>query len=102
MPPGAGEKALWRAVVDRALDDACGHCGGTPRNTMVATEQAAAWLLRNGANMRLVCDLADLDPQAVKNRAATEIATAASHPSTRKRHKNARQVRTKIRVLASP
>ncbi len=97
LPAQRGEAALWRAVIDRAFDDACGYCGGenNHRNKIRIIETAARWLLDGGRDMRFVCDMAGLHPQAVKNRAAAEIERTAASPPARKRHKNVRHVRAK-------
>ena len=88
---------MWRAVVDRALDDACGRCGGEsrPGQQERIVERAANWLLRAGLDMRLVCDMADLNAQAVKNRAASQIETAAANPLEQRTYKTVRHVRAK-------
>ena len=95
QPVQRGEVALWRAVVDRALDDACGHCGGEGRYNQkeLIIARAGSWFRNLGIDMRFVCDLADLNPQAVSIRAAEEIRRSALEAPTRKRHKNVRHVR---------
>lgn len=89
---------MWRAVINRALDDACGHCGGEgrPSQQEIIVERAIGWLVNAGRDMRLVCDLADLNPQAVKNRAVAEIERTAASSPTRQKHKNVRHVRSKL------
>ncbi len=89
QPAQHGEQLLWRAVVDRAMADACGNViAAKPivRDRMIA--QAAAWFERAGIDMRLVCDLAGVDPQALAHRAAIETRAAALSTTGPKRKKN--------------
>ena len=96
-PVRNGEQAMWRAVIDRALDDACGHCGGEGRYSQRERiiENAVAWFDRTGIDMRMVCDLADLNSEAVSIRAAAEIRRTALEPPTLQRQKTVRHVRAK-------
>ncbi len=89
QPAQHGEKLLWRAVVDRAMADACGCVTNEKpvmRERMI--EGAVAWFERGGIDMRLVCDLADVDPQALAHRAAIEIRAAALSTATGLKCKN--------------
>lgn len=96
LPIQRGEQALWRAVIDRALDDACGHCGGEGRYNQRERiiETAVQWFTRADIDMRFVCDLAELNAQVVRNRAVAEVEKAIALPPKRKRHKNVRHVRS--------
>ena len=69
------EQALWRAVINRALDDARGNCGGdTIKNRDRFRDEARSWFQTAGRDFRRVCDLADLNADWVRTRALQEIA----------------------------
>lgn len=88
------EVFLWRAVVVRALEDACyvvrktGNAK-TKWYSPAAGEQREArdWLIGNGRDFREVCTLAGLDPDAVHERAVAmkgrgwKMRKAQIHPS---------------------
>ncbi len=69
-----GEMALWRAVVEQALRDATFGLHRSVREpnqepdeeNHVHARLARRWLLSGGEDFRTVCDLADLDPTAVR------------------------------------
>jgi hypothetical protein len=74
---------IWRAVVAQAFEDATARSGplgetatAVPRSTAkfhhekhVVTRQARDWLTGGGRDFCAVCLLADLDPDAVRERA---------------------------------
>jgi hypothetical protein len=80
------ELHLWRAVVGQAMEDATGSVD-RPRSTKPLTPQqrrefetrrrvavlersrARDWLLHGGKDFQLVCHLAQLDPDAVRDKA---------------------------------
>lgn len=64
-------QALWRAVIDRALEDATAR--GKSAQNEVDRRQARTWLLRPSADFAEVCALADLEPDYVRRVAATRI-----------------------------
>jgi hypothetical protein len=81
-----GETALWRAVVLQAFKDATlGTHGARARrkprrpSAMLREHACAArdWLLGKGSGFLWVCDMADLDPDAVAATAREVIATVA-------------------------
>jgi hypothetical protein len=81
-----GETALWRAVVLQAFKDATLGTHGARANrkprrpSATLREHACAardWLLGKGSGFLWVCDMADLDPDAVAKTAREVIATAA-------------------------
>ncbi|MEI8394906.1 MAG: hypothetical protein WCF85_09240 [Rhodospirillaceae bacterium] len=82
--PLTGEMALWRAVVLQALQDATlGMHNPTSRKPRrpSASHRAHAhvareWLLGGGAQLHRVCDMAGLDPEAVRATAKVAIAKA--------------------------
>lgn len=70
------ETFLWRAVIVRALEDACYVVKKTGKAktrwcSPAMSEQAEArqWLIDNGPDFRAVCEMAGLDPDAVHDRA---------------------------------
>ena len=78
---GMASMALWRAVIAWAIEDACGHAHGlcgTPR--VRAMDAARSWFESAGRDFRLVCDLAGLDAQAGRAKAAAKIEGAARPP----------------------
>ena len=92
----SSETWLWRAVVHRAFLDAAGSSGFSHHGTTtVETIRARAWLTGAGRDFALTCHLADLDPEAVRNRAlqlealdwprnqAAALARGCGHPAPR-------------------
>lgn len=91
MHATTGERALWRAVICNAFDDAAGAVIGIARTVAragapdkritnpaytAAIDQARAWFEGNGADYREVCALAEVDPEAVRDLALRHIAAA--------------------------
>lgn len=85
VPPD-GETALWRAVIAQAFQDATlglhgKRPGGKPRRRPSSERRkhlraARDWLLGDSADFRRVCDMAGLDPMAVRVSATAAIASA--------------------------
>ena len=80
-----GEAALWRAVVLQAFQDATLglHAASARRKPRLpsATRRTHAraardWLLGGGVHLHRVCDMAGLDPEAVRSKAKVAIAKA--------------------------
>ena len=81
-----GEVALWLAVIDQAITDATlGLLKGKPgRKTAmrpsaertVHKDRARAWLLDMGRDFKEVCNMALLEPDAVRAAARRQIAQA--------------------------
>lgn len=72
----SGERALWRAVVDRAFLDAAlvpaeGRRGNEDRRHR---DTARQWLSGNSQDFRIICDAADIDPDYVRRKAAAVMA----------------------------
>lgn len=68
--PTSAEAKLFCAVINQAVADATAPIicrnGFARRNAETLQTQARAWLTRNGPDFRLVCELAMLDPAAVR------------------------------------
>lgn len=62
--PGA-EVALWRAVIDRAISDYKAETGGRGERRRFR-DDAESWLFRPNRDFHLVCELALLEPDAVR------------------------------------
>ena len=66
---GSGEVALWRAVIDQALQDALATerimKDGRLSFASLEGDKARYWFWRADANFAFVCDCADLDDSAV-------------------------------------
>jgi hypothetical protein len=72
----SGEQSLWRAVVLRALDDACGFVADPDANRRDKERIVACarlWFERGGGDFREVCLLAGLDPGRVRRGALAWI-----------------------------
>lgn len=70
--PLTPEKRLWCAVLFRILQDACRDLPPKADNAaVVERDQARSWLL-NSQDMRIVCELAGFDPEAIRE-AATKL-----------------------------
>ena len=63
------EKRLWCAVLFRIFQDACRTLPPKADNAQkVERDQARSWLL-GGTDMRIVCELAGFDPDAIREAA---------------------------------
>ena len=87
---GSGEIALWRAVIEQAMNDACMlrlnpgvNRFPTPasreRDMLRAT--ASDWFKSGGQDFSLVCDWADLPAEAVQDHAFEVLGTPAEQHS---------------------
>ena len=87
---GSGEVALWRAVIEQAMNDACilrlnpgVNRFPTPasreRDRLRAT--AGDWFKSGGRDFSLVCDWADLPAEAVQDHAYGFLGTPAEKHS---------------------
>lgn len=56
-----GDLMLWRSVLIQAIKDA------TSKRNPNERWEAIAWFLRGGKDFRLVCELAELEPNSVRN-----------------------------------
>lgn len=74
---GNGERSLWCAVLQQALDDACAPirftAGTKPTFRSLETAKARAWLLRSNPGLSMVCHLADIERAAVQAYAQSAI-----------------------------
>ncbi|MEO5378778.1 MAG: hypothetical protein H7832_13500 [Magnetococcus sp. DMHC-6] len=55
------ENRLWETVLIRAIQDALG------RENAIHTIKARNWFRENGNNFKMVCDLADVDSDHIRN-----------------------------------
>lgn len=89
---GVAAVSLWRAVIDRAIDDAL-----LPPSRTALIEQAEAWLGGNGKDFQLICYLAMLEPKFVREQAQNYIATQRANNRSTKREGVAVRDKTKKR-----
>ncbi len=59
------EKALWKAVLCQAIDDATSGSG--QRKRLYAKRKAIKWLTEDNEDFRIVCHLAGYSPKIVKD-----------------------------------
>lgn len=65
----AGERTLWAAVLQTALEDAAGRPTATgPAGRAAVIDDAHRWLARGGPDFRIVCWLAGVDPEFIQRR----------------------------------
>lgn len=72
-PVSKGERALWLAVLELALQDAgflTHHCC---RNRPEI--RASEWLLHDRADYSMVCEMAGIDPEALRTRVKRKLRT---------------------------
>ena len=62
-PEHNAETALWRAVLDQAMQDACAEPRALPNSGDPG--EARDWFWRSGSDFALACDGAGLDRKAV-------------------------------------
>ena len=105
----SGETALWRAVILQAFQDAThgthnARTNRKPRRPSASlglhARTAREWLLGNSHDFRTVCDLAGLNPDAVRRSASVAISSAdhnlnngnnqLAQPTPQKRAENGR------------
>lgn len=67
------EQALWRAVIEHAILDACGKSTARAYTRELDRIQAADWLFKHSRGFQEVCALADLEPDQVRARAQERI-----------------------------
>lgn len=88
--PSSGEVALWRAVLEQALKDACRPRAKATSNRWAAITchkrdraraAARAWLKSAERDFSLVCDFADLPAKVVQDHAYELIGTPAEKRS---------------------
>lgn len=74
----AGERALWRAVLVRALADAVAPVVMGNESVRGVQDAARAWLRGQTADFRMVCELAGYDPAFIRDAWAAGRITAQS------------------------
>lgn len=77
---GVASVSLWRAVLDRAVDDTL-----LPPHRTTLIEQAEAWLNGQDKDFQLICYLAMLEPKFVHEQAKNYIATQRANKRSTKR-----------------
>jgi hypothetical protein len=70
----SAERQLWCAVIERALRDALATIS-PPAECRRVREAARAWFLANGFEYRTVCESAGYDPDYLRSRVLSKIAT---------------------------
>ena len=68
----ATETALWLAVIERAFSDAIGEAGDAAFNSV----EARRWIMTRNDDFDLVCQLAGIEPHAVRVTLAKRIDTS--------------------------
>lgn len=88
--PKSLERELWAAVIFQALQDAIGVVSHVnPAQAGRCREEATTWFRDNSRDFRDVCLLADLDPDAVRERALKLIdKPPAIHPRRNRWHRS--------------
>ncbi|MBF0093051.1 MAG: hypothetical protein HQL34_00745 [Alphaproteobacteria bacterium] len=83
---GRGEIALWRAVIQQAMNDAMPRARMQDGRPVLSLERrremnnARRWFADAGKDFRMVCDHALLEPEAVAASARKTIATFDGAP----------------------
>lgn len=71
--PASADRSLWRAVIVQAFDDATGdpqsEKSNFGRDSNDEIPAAREWLTEDYEDFEFVCDLAGVEPDAVRNRA---------------------------------
>jgi hypothetical protein len=70
----SAERQLWCAVIERALRDAVATIS-PPTECRRVRDAARAWFLANGLEYRAVCESAGYDPDYLRSRILSMIAT---------------------------
>lgn len=60
------EKKLWQSVVLKAFTDATAD-NPSSREDVMAKRDAIAWITRGGRDYRMVCSLAEIDPDFARD-----------------------------------
>ena len=60
------ETKLWRAVIQRAFEDVI--YPGMERSLIMFKYQAHLWFVNNSENFKIICNLADLNDEAVREK----------------------------------
>lgn len=60
------EKKLWQAVVLKAFSDATAE-NPSSREDVMAKRDAISWITRGGRDYRMVCSLAEIDPDFARD-----------------------------------
>ena len=95
-----GLKALWGSVVEQAFQDALYK--GTNKDTLKEREAARRWLTTSSVDFLDVCDLAELDPDAIHQRACARIAACDASPKPKRKVARSRRHQSIIKDRNSP
>ena len=73
------ELVLWRSVLARALEDACGEgLQGTPTEKQRLQDEARRWLTGMSRDFMEICALADMEPEIVRRQAIGALRQAGA------------------------
>jgi hypothetical protein len=70
----SGEKRLWIAVLDLAISDTL-----TARHSRSLLHRRMQWFREDNPDFQMICNLADSDPQTVRNLLTTLLKKGDSH-----------------------
>jgi hypothetical protein len=75
-PPSIPERAIFLAVIERAMNDALGIAlsASRPRDVARIRGEAVQWFTEAGRDFHMVCEMAGVDPDALRTTALRRIA----------------------------
>ncbi|NBO18713.1 MAG: hypothetical protein EBV03_05680 [Proteobacteria bacterium] len=103
--PVRGEKAMWMAVITQAMMDALSRSSKV--DEQYHKHEAIRWLTGNGKDFKMVCILADVDPEYIRSRvkkalAAPRLWRAKAGSGIRYQERKAYRSRIKRQQAAKP
>lgn len=86
-PQSSPERDLFLAVIERTLNDALGHAltGTRPQDAPAVRAEAVQWFTEAGRDFQLVCEMAEVDPEALRKVALRRIAEQAAPPPSKRK-----------------